>query len=224
MADARVAADVKDQARAVHAVLDPVALLCEMRTVQQQLVEIADQTSADDSKPTASTLQQFLSGLRTAWKEGEVRPTAPPDAKSYTPAPPAGSICGCRWSVARMVRSRAMADVARAACALANRTSWQLSGQAAAYAATPGEGVAADDGAKNGLRCRCDRAIDRQCCDGDEDMTRGARRRTDLTMRDRSNRTASRSVILVDRRPQSLAFGVPYGWGLTPSPNQGPEQ
>ena len=82
MADARVAADVKDQARAVHAVLDPVALLCEMRTVQQQLVEIADQTSADDSKPTASTLQQFLSGLRTAWKEGEVRPTARPTPKA----------------------------------------------------------------------------------------------------------------------------------------------
>ena len=28
--------------------------------------------------PTAPTLQEFLAGLRTAWREGEVRPTAKP--------------------------------------------------------------------------------------------------------------------------------------------------
>src|SRR6476660_8480154 len=34
------------------------------------------QDLVDDSKPTTPTLEQFLSGLRTAWKEGDVRPTA----------------------------------------------------------------------------------------------------------------------------------------------------
>jgi hypothetical protein len=54
-----------------------VKLLREMRAVQQNLVEIADKpVTADAAKPTAPTLEQFLAGLRTAWKEGEVRPTA----------------------------------------------------------------------------------------------------------------------------------------------------
>jgi hypothetical protein len=75
LAEPRVSAEVKDRARAVHAALDPVALLCEMRAAQQHLVDIADMPVAD-TKPTAPTLEQFLSGLRTAWQEGEVRPTA----------------------------------------------------------------------------------------------------------------------------------------------------
>lgn len=32
--------------------------------------------------PTAPTLEQFLSGLRTAWQEGEVRPTSRPKEKA----------------------------------------------------------------------------------------------------------------------------------------------
>jgi len=78
LTDARVAAETKERARAIHATLDPVALLREMRAAQQRLVEIADSISPDGIKPTAPTLDQFLSGLRTAWKEGEVRPTARP--------------------------------------------------------------------------------------------------------------------------------------------------
>jgi hypothetical protein len=42
-------------------------------------------------------------------------------------------------------------------------------------------------------------------------MTCEARQRLDSTRLDRSDHTASRSVILVDRRPQSLACGAPYG-------------
>ena len=82
LADPRVAVEIKEQTRAVYAVLDPVALLREMRAAQQHLVEIADKNLADDSKPTTPTLEQFISGLRTAWKEGEVRPTAHPHPKS----------------------------------------------------------------------------------------------------------------------------------------------
>src|SRR6185312_5455876 len=82
LADTRVSAETKEQARAIHATLDPVALLREMRAAQQYLVEIADGTLSDGTKPTAPTLEQFLSGLRTAWKEGEVRPTANPQPKA----------------------------------------------------------------------------------------------------------------------------------------------
>ena len=82
LADPRVAVEIKEQTRAVYAVLDPVALLREIRAAQQHLVEIADKNLADDSKPTTPTLEQFLSGLRTAWREGEVRPTARPHPKS----------------------------------------------------------------------------------------------------------------------------------------------
>jgi hypothetical protein len=78
LADTRVAVETKEQARAIHTTLDPVALLREMRAVQQHLVEIVDKTLVDQSKLTTPTLEQFLSGLRTAWKEGEVRPTARP--------------------------------------------------------------------------------------------------------------------------------------------------
>jgi hypothetical protein len=57
--------------------LDPVQLLRTIRTVQQELVDIADRlTAVETTAPTPATLEQFLSGLRTAWREGEVRPTS----------------------------------------------------------------------------------------------------------------------------------------------------
>ncbi|MGH9474674.1 MAG: hypothetical protein ACRD1M_18245, partial [Terriglobales bacterium] len=57
--------------------LDPVRLLREMRELQGRLVEIADKPPKHEgsSRPETS-LEEFLAGLRTAWKEGEVRPTA----------------------------------------------------------------------------------------------------------------------------------------------------
>jgi hypothetical protein len=54
LADERVAAETKAQTRAIHATLDPVALLREMRAAQRHLVEIADSTLPDGTKPTAS--------------------------------------------------------------------------------------------------------------------------------------------------------------------------
>ncbi|MBV8895946.1 MAG: hypothetical protein JO051_05510 [Acidobacteriaceae bacterium] len=63
--------------------LDPVRLLREIREVQQLLVEIADRPAMDEVlSATAPTLAQFLSGLRTAWQEGEVRPTSRPKEKA----------------------------------------------------------------------------------------------------------------------------------------------
>ena len=61
----------------------PVRLLSEIRELQKRLVEIADRpTPGEALPPTAPTLAQFLSGLRTAWQEGEVRPTSRPKEKA----------------------------------------------------------------------------------------------------------------------------------------------
>ena len=77
LAEPRTSADVRQRAEAVHATLDPVRLLREVRAAQQRLVEIADSMAGGEgAPPTGPTLEQFLSGLRTAWRDGEVRPTA----------------------------------------------------------------------------------------------------------------------------------------------------
>ena len=61
--------------------LDPIRLLRQMRVRQQSLVDIADKPVAAPSAPTVPPLEQFLAGLRIAWREGEARPTAIPVAK-----------------------------------------------------------------------------------------------------------------------------------------------
>ncbi len=67
----------------LRATLNPVRLLQEIRAAQQQLVEIADRSVlGEPARPTAPTLEQSLSGLRTAWQEGEVRPTSVPKART----------------------------------------------------------------------------------------------------------------------------------------------
>jgi len=80
LADGRVSEAVRERLRAVHAGLDPVRLLQDIRLAQGRLVEIADRTDrtagAERAAVTAPTLEEFLAGLRTAWREGEVRPTA----------------------------------------------------------------------------------------------------------------------------------------------------
>ena len=75
--DARISDDVRSRLRTAAADLDPVMLLKEIRASQQRLVEIADRTLAGEhAAPTQPTLEEFLRGLRTAWQQGEVRPTA----------------------------------------------------------------------------------------------------------------------------------------------------
>ncbi len=82
LADARTAEEVRRRVEAIHADLDPVRLLQAIRATQQRLVDIADRPIADASPPTVPTLEQFLSGLRTSWQEGEVRPTMRPKEKA----------------------------------------------------------------------------------------------------------------------------------------------
>ncbi|GAC1534978.1 MAG: hypothetical protein NVS2B4_15400 [Ramlibacter sp.] len=83
VSDPRTTAAALERVAAVYATLDPVQLLSAIRSGQQQLVEIADRpVSGETLAPTAPTLEQFLSGLRTAWREGEVRPTSRPKEKA----------------------------------------------------------------------------------------------------------------------------------------------
>src|SRR6267143_421543 len=82
LADARTSEEVRRRVEELRATLNPVRLLQEIRAAQQQLVEIADRpVLSEAARPTAPTLEQFLSGLRTAWQEGEVRPTSVAKAK-----------------------------------------------------------------------------------------------------------------------------------------------
>ena len=52
-----------------------------MRAHQQRVVEIADRPVAEREDTAVPPLEQFLAGLRTAWADGEARPTARPPAK-----------------------------------------------------------------------------------------------------------------------------------------------
>jgi hypothetical protein len=82
MADPRTREEVRHRVQELRSILDPVRLLKEIRAVQQQLVDIADRPAlGETAKPTSPTLEEFLSGLRTAWREGEVRPTSAAKAK-----------------------------------------------------------------------------------------------------------------------------------------------
>ncbi len=77
IADARTNAEVRHRLETLCTTLDPVRLLQEIRAAQQQLVVLADApVLSEATPPTEPTLEQFLSGLRTAWKGGEIRPTS----------------------------------------------------------------------------------------------------------------------------------------------------
>jgi hypothetical protein len=82
LSDARISVEMRQRLQKLQATLDPVSLLHEMRVAQQHLVEIADTpTKSDIGTASQPTLEAFLSGLRIAWQDGEVRPTAKPKVK-----------------------------------------------------------------------------------------------------------------------------------------------
>jgi len=83
LADPRTSEETRCRVNAIHATLDPVRLLQIIRASQQELVEIADRPPTTEAMPlTTPTLEQFLASLRTAWKEGDVRPTSRPREKA----------------------------------------------------------------------------------------------------------------------------------------------
>lgn len=93
--------------------LDPVKLLQEMRSAQQRLVDIADESCTLALVVNNPALEQFLSGLRTAWKEGGSPPNRKSRAEAKARASPTGSAREGHRSVARVVRRRALADEPR---------------------------------------------------------------------------------------------------------------
>ena len=83
ISDPRTTAGARERVAAIYATLDPVQLLNAIRSSQQRLVEIADRPASGELlAPTAPTPEEFLAGLRTAWREGEVRPTSKPKEKA----------------------------------------------------------------------------------------------------------------------------------------------
>lgn len=66
---------MKERLRAVAITLDPLRLLDEIRTVQQQLAGLAAGAVPHVVPHRDGELDQFLKSLSTAWHHGEVRPT-----------------------------------------------------------------------------------------------------------------------------------------------------
>jgi len=83
LADTRTNEEVRRRVMATYVALDPVQLLQAIRVAQQELVAFADRpASGEATAPTTPTLDQFFAGLRTAWRDGEVRPTSQPKPKA----------------------------------------------------------------------------------------------------------------------------------------------
>jgi hypothetical protein len=72
-----------DQAklREVAGALDPLKLLEEMRAVQAHLVMLADGETPPSVMAEPPDLSAFVSGLSSAWRAGEIRPTFSVEAK-----------------------------------------------------------------------------------------------------------------------------------------------
>jgi hypothetical protein len=78
MADA-----MKERLRSVADSLDPLALLDEIRTAQQVLASMAaGEPSHLPQRRERRELDEFLQGLASAWRHGEVRPTHKPPTKA----------------------------------------------------------------------------------------------------------------------------------------------
>jgi len=84
----RLAADVRtpDEVRAclqkIYAGLDPVVLLRDIRAAQERLAALADVQPVGQTTAAEQPIELFLASLRTAWKDGAIRPTDRPIAKA----------------------------------------------------------------------------------------------------------------------------------------------
>jgi hypothetical protein len=78
LADARITSAVRERIVTLRTDLDPVQLLAEIRGAQQTLVTLADTMETRNAGPQPVPLDKFVKGLRTAWHDGEVRPTSQP--------------------------------------------------------------------------------------------------------------------------------------------------
>jgi len=71
----------KAKLRGVANALDPLRLLEEIRAVQAHLVMLADGETPPGVMAEPPDLSAFISGLSSAWRAGEIRPTFSVDAK-----------------------------------------------------------------------------------------------------------------------------------------------
>ena len=74
-ADPRTSEDIRAQLRDLHATLDPVDLLRDIRSVQEKLAALADAVPQARAASEAVPIDTFLESLRTAWKDAVLRPT-----------------------------------------------------------------------------------------------------------------------------------------------------
>ncbi|OBP73535.1 integrase [Mesorhizobium loti] len=82
VADPRTSDAVRSRLQEIYAGLDPVLLLRDIRAVQERLAALADTPPAMRPDGTAQPIDLFLASLRTAWKDGAIRPTDRPIVKA----------------------------------------------------------------------------------------------------------------------------------------------
>jgi hypothetical protein len=77
---------MKERLKAVHAELDPLRLLDEIRAAQHELASLSAGARIHVPATNNADLERGLSGLATAWQAGEVRPThakSPPPTRHW---------------------------------------------------------------------------------------------------------------------------------------------
>jgi hypothetical protein len=77
-ADARTPDEVRARLQDTFASLDPVALLRDIRAAQERLAALADARPTANPGAVAQPIDLFMASLRTAWKDGGMRPTDRP--------------------------------------------------------------------------------------------------------------------------------------------------
>ena len=152
LADPRTPPEVCERVAELAARLDPIRLLRQMRVRQQRIVDIADKPVAAPSDSTVPPLEQFLAGLRIAWREGEARAHGHTGGEAEARPTEARSAGKGDGAVARLVRGRAVAYGPPIARAASGGTSWGVPGRAPAYGAASGEGLAEGESDGDGVR------------------------------------------------------------------------
>jgi hypothetical protein len=80
-ADERTTDTVRARLKEISAGLDPVALLRDIRVLQERLAALADARPVGETSASPLPIEAFLASLRTAWKDGPTRATDRPIVK-----------------------------------------------------------------------------------------------------------------------------------------------
>jgi hypothetical protein len=80
-ADARTPDEVRARLQEIYTGLDPVVLLRDIRATQEHLAALAD-VPVGHAAAVEQPIELFLASLRTAWKDGAIRPTDRPIVKA----------------------------------------------------------------------------------------------------------------------------------------------